>query len=280
MSNQLPITNYLDWLLRRWKILVSLPLLAALVAAGASFATPATYEATALIALVPATLSVPASNQAAPYYLLVDSPRQLPTAYSPVYYIALLKSPEVVRDIAPQTSAVIGVNSSDRSIIEITARGGDPAQAAATANRWASIGAQYIVKALLPSGEQADIANKKLQTAEQALAKFSKENGLGDYDLAKLRGSPALAPEKKEELVPLLRARDIAESVYLDFQREQERAVILAVTAFRPSIVPASVPTAPVSPNPLQSVLIGAGLGLLVGVAGAFALEYRAGAQN
>ncbi len=272
--SQLPTTNYLDVLLHRWRVVFAMPLLAALVAAGVSLATPPTYEATAIIALAPATLSVPITTQAPPYYLLVDSPRQLPTAFSPTFYVALLKSPEVEQAVKPQTSATIASNSSDRSIIEITARGRDPKEVAETANRWATVGVQAIQKALLPTGEQTTLAQKNLDAAEQALARFSQENGLGEYDLAKLRAPTTLSAAKKAELAQLLRDRDIAETVLLDFQREQTRARILATTSFKPATVTATVPTAPVSPRPMQSILIGAGLGVLVGIVAAFALEY------
>ncbi|MBI3914077.1 MAG: hypothetical protein HY327_07815 [Chloroflexi bacterium] len=266
--------EYFDTLLRRWQIVVAMPLLAALAAALISLAQPVTYEATAMIALAPATLSVPTSNQAPPYYLTADSPRQLPPAYTPTHYIALLKSAEVVNAVRPPFAISITSNGSDRSLIEITARGSDAPRVSDAANAYADLGTQYLTKILIPTGEQADTALRKLEATESALAKFSLDNGLGDFDLNKLRGNLALAPEKKSELVRLLRVRDTAESVYLDFSREQARAAILAITTYKPTAIFATPPTAPISPHPAQNALIGAGLGLLVGIAAAFAMEY------
>jgi len=278
MNNSL--THYLDALLRRWRVIVAMPIVAALAALAVSLAQTPQFEATALIALAPATLSVPVSNQAPPYYLTAPSPAQLPPAFTPAYYLAQLKSAEVVNQVQARLPVTLASNNADRSLIEITARGADAQKTADAANAYADLGAQYLLKLLIPAGDQAETAAKKLQTAESALAQFSQANGLGEYDLNKLRGNPALAAEKKTELARLLRGRDIAESVYADFAREQARAAILAITTYKPNAIFAPTPTAPVSPRPAQNALIGAGLGLLVGIAAAFALEYFARAPK
>ncbi|MBI3742256.1 MAG: hypothetical protein HY257_10955, partial [Chloroflexi bacterium] len=181
--------NYFDILLKHARVIVALTFIAALAAALFSFAQPATYEATALIALAPATLSVPTSNQAAPYYLTIDAARQLPPQFTPAYFLAQLKSAEFFSVFSTPPSVSLNSNASDRSLIEISARGGDARGAADAANRYAEEGALYLLKLLIPSGDQADTALKKLQAAEQTLAKFSTDNGLGEYDLAKLRGN-------------------------------------------------------------------------------------------
>ncbi len=276
MDNESALRDYFDVLIRRWNLVLVTVIVAMVAAALVSLLQPPTFEARAIVALAPATLSVPTSNQVPPYYLLVDSPHQLPTAYTPTYYIALLKSAEVVNAVSPRVSVFITPNSADKSLIEITVRGSDRNVVAQTANAWADLGAQYITKILIPTGEQAATAQRKLDAADQALIKFSQDNGLGEYDLAKLRAATALATNKRLELMQLLRARDIAESVYLDLARDQTRAEILGVTAYRPTPIPAPVPDAPVSPQPVQNSLIGAAFGLLIGVIGAFAMEYMA----
>ncbi len=266
--------DYLDTLIRRWRILIAMPILAMIAAAVVSFLSPAVYEANAAIALNPATLSIPSLNQSPPYYLLVDSPNHLPTAYSPAFYIELLKSAEVVNAVKPVLPVSIASNSADRSLIEISARGSNPELAAQTANKYAEIGAHFIAQAFIPSTQIAAMAEAKLKAADDALAQFSKENGLGDYDLGKLKTAGLPTYEKKIELARLLRARDVAESVCLELARDQARGTILAATVNRPIAIPKPTAPAPIAPKTAQNVLLGAGLGSLVGVLAAFAMEY------
>lgn len=280
MDNESALRDYFDVLIRQWKLVLVMPVVAMIAAALVGLWQPPIFEATAIIVLAPATLSVPTSSQVPPYYLLVDSPRQLPTAYTPAYYLALLRGAEVVDAVSPRFPVSITPNNADKSLIEITARGSDRNLVAQTANTWADVGVQYITKILIPTGEQAATAQRKLDAADQALIKFSHDNGFEGYDLAKLRAATALGTDKKLELLQLLRARDIAESVYLDLARDQARTAILVVTAYKPTMIPAPVPDAPLSPKPVQNILIGAAFGLLIGVVGAFAVEYMARGAN
>ncbi len=276
------LRDALDRLIRRWKFVVAMPILAAFAAALVSMAIKPTYEATAVIALSPATLSIPTTSQAPPYYLMVDSPQHLPAAYSPTYYLALLGGKDVVAQAAPQAAVALASNGSDKSLIEVTARGDDPNKVQATANTYAQAGAARIQLALLPSGNDVAAAQQKLDAADQALVKFSKDNGFGEYDLSQLRTATFASTDKQLELSRLLRDRDVAEPVYLDLARGLERAQILATTAYSPTVIAAPAPGAPVSPKLTQNILVGAVLGLLLGVLGAFVLEFfaRRGREN
>ena len=148
-----------------------------------------------------------------------------------------------------------------------------PEVAAQTANRYAEIGAQFITQAFIPSSQIAVTAEAKLRTADDALAQFSKENGLGDYDLARLKAAGLPTYEKKIELARLLRAREVVESVYLELARDHARGTILAATANKPIAIAKPAPTAPILPKTGQNILLGAGLGLLLGILAAFAAE-------
>ncbi len=269
-----PLGGYINVLIRRWRIVIGMPLLAIFAAAIVTWLTPPAYQVTAVIALVPSTLSIPSLNQSPPYYVMVDQPSHLPIAYGPSFYIELLKSADVVNAASPRAMVSIVVNGADRSLIEITARSSDPAIAAQTANTYADVGVQYITKAFIPTGQAVATAQAKLQSAEDALAQFSRDNGLGDYDLAKLRTAAPRSYESKMELARLLRARDVSESVYLDLARDQARTAILAVTANKPTLIQKPVPTDPISPNAVQNILVSGGLGLLIGILAAFTLEY------
>jgi capsular polysaccharide biosynthesis protein len=276
------LRDMFDRLIRRWKFVVAMPVLAAIAAALVSFAMKPTYEATAVIALSPATLSIPTTSQAPPYYLMVDSPQHLPLAYSPTYYLALLSGNDVVAQTAPQAAVSFASNSSDRSLIEVTARGDDANKVQTTANAYAQAGAARIQQVFLPSGKDVAAAQQKLDAADQALIQFSKDNGFGEYDLNQLRAATFSSTDKQLELSRLLRDRDVAEPVYLDLARGLERAQILVSSAYSPTVILAPVPGAPVSPKLTQNILVGAVFGLLLGVLGAFGLEFlsRRGREN
>jgi uncharacterized protein involved in exopolysaccharide biosynthesis len=272
MSNEIDLREYLDILIRRWQIVAAMIVIAVIAFAGVTVLTKPTYEATATIALAPSTISVSISSQAPPYYLMVDPSHRLPTAYTPAYYIAILQSSDVVDAVTPRLPATISSDSADKSLIEITTRGGDPRSAAQAATSWAQVGAERIRKLLQPDGADAAAAKSKLDDAQQALDQFLQDNKITDYDPA--LPVAGLSPDKRKQLSDLSRARDLADSVYLDIARDYARASIIAATSNKPTIIPAVVPDAPVSPKPLQNILIGAALGLLIGIVAAFAVEY------
>ncbi len=265
---------YLDVLIRRWTWLVGMTLLGILAAAVVTAATRPVYEATAVIALSPATLSVPVSSQAPPYYLLVDSPSHLPAAHSPAFYIDLLKSGDMAQAVSAPLPVSIATSGSDKSLIEITARGGEPVQVAQAVNAWAEAGARRLEQALVPDGHEADAALGDLKAAEQALVRFSQANNLGDLDVNRLRTLAGLTTDKRLELTQLLRSYDVAESVYLDLAKEQTRENLLASNTYKPASIAAAVPSTPVAPKSTQNVALGGVLGLLVGILGAFAVDH------
>jgi uncharacterized protein involved in exopolysaccharide biosynthesis len=270
-DDALDLSALFDVVIRRWKIITAMPILAVIAATLVSMATRPTYEATAIIALSPATLSVPTSNQAPPYYLMVDSPQRLPVTYSPAYYIDILRSSEVATKVAPAAAVTITSDSGDKSLIDITASGSDSKEVQTTANMYAQVGAARIQQILLPSDADAVAAQKNLDAGDQALVKFSRENDFDGYDLSRLRAAVLSSTEKQLELSKLLHDRDVAESVYIDFARDLGRAQILARSLYGPKVIASAAPQTPVSPKPTQNILIGAALGLVVGLFGAFA---------
>lgn len=270
MSNEMNVRDYFDALIRRWKFVLAMPVLAILAAALVTGLTPPTFQAIATIALAPSTVAVSLSNLLPPYYLAVDSPRRLPTAYTPTYYVTLLKDAEVINAAQPRAAITIVADNNDRSLIHIIAQGNDPRMVADSANAYAQAGAQRIQRLLAPNGKDVARAKQKLDAAQDALDQFLTEHHINEYDPAL---PPALPTDQRKQLSQLNRERDLAESVYLEFAREYAQSAILAETAYRPSVISAPVPTAPVSPRWAQNLLLGAAFGLLIGVLGAFLRE-------
>ena len=272
--------TYLDVLKRRWKLIVAMPVLALFVAALVTWTIAPTFEATATIALAPATLSIPTSNQLPPYYLTVGSPRHLPPAYTPTYYIALLKDASVAQ-VASGATIALNANGNDRALIEITVRGANATQVANAANAYAQAGTQQIEKLLQPSDADVIAAKKNLDASEQALVKFAQANNIkGILDLQALRYIDVTGLDKRLELDQLLREYNTAEAVYLDFAGEHAREMILASGAYKPRVISAPVPTSPVAPKLAQNGLVGAAFGLVIGLLGALILENRQRAQK
>jgi len=271
MPNDFNLRDYLDVLIRRWQIIVAMPILAVLAAAMATMAIPPTYEATATLALAPSTVSISLASQLPPYYLMVDSPRHLPVAFTPTFYIALIKGADVVTAAQPRAAISLAADSNDRSLIAITARGDSPQVVADSANQYAQASAQRIQQALAPSGAESAAAKKILDAAQTALDQFLRDHHLTDYDLT---ASAGLSPDQRKQYSDLARARDLAESVYLDLARDDAKSAILADTTLRPTIIPAPVPTGSIAPKMSQNLLLGAAFGLLIGILGVFTLEF------
>jgi capsular polysaccharide biosynthesis protein len=270
MNDPIDLRQWLDVVIRRWQIVVAMPIIAIIAFAGATLFIKPTYEATATIALAPSTVSISLANQLPPYYLMVDSPHHLPIAYTPTYYIAVLKGADVVAAAKPQAAITISPDGNDRSLIAITARANDATQAADSANAYAQAGAERIAQIISPPGDEVTTAKKRLDAAQDAYDKFLETNRITDYDPT---APPSLSPDKRKELSQLSRDRDLAESVYLVFAREFAQSSILAETTLRPTVIAAPIPTSPNAPKLAQNALIGAGFGLFIGIVGAFALD-------
>jgi len=81
--------------------------------------------------------------------------------------------------------------------------------------------------------------------------------------------------EKRVELAHLLRARDIAEEIYLPLAREAEVARIVSQAGTGVDVISlAAVPIEPMQPKKKLNIVIAGVLGLMVGVFGAFVVEY------
>ncbi|MEW6231476.1 MAG: Wzz/FepE/Etk N-terminal domain-containing protein [Chloroflexota bacterium] len=295
MEDEIDLRDYVDVLVRRWKWVVGLTVLAALVAGVVSFMMSPTYEATATLALT----TLPSGQTA------------LTTLPSAAAQLAVLRS----ADVAVQTLQVFGKvaaeeNAStlaskvwvasdpqDKSLFRVTAQADTPQKAAAIANAWAKAGIQemnrkFVANASITKEQQAQLALERLKQADEALANFVQSNGLTWDEVATLEvslsiSSPRiviqgssksfnLSATQIADLSRLLRDRDIAASVYKNFaaQAAQSRIASQASSEGLQLVSVAAEPAAPTQPKPLQNIAIAGVLGLMLGVFGAFALEY------
>ncbi len=184
MEDEIDLRAYLDVLVRWWKWIVGVTLVAALVAGAVSFATPPTYEATvAVFVLFSQTTSAQPGSKA---------------LMSPQAQLALLQSNEIAQRVAQTlgdklsaeekkellrmgiggTGAVrVTTDQNDKSLFRVTAQAIQAQRAADIANAWADAGAEAINQAENQSLSQSipmlqqDVGRtgKDLQTAEENL---------------------------------------------------------------------------------------------------------------
>jgi len=298
VEEEIDLREYVEVIVRRWRWIAGITLAAVVTAAIVSFFVVApVYEATAT--------------------LLVAGPPTIPASRSLEAQVveALLKSGEVEAQVVETLGGVLSpperkpgglvakikVTREGKSrVFRISARAGDPQKAAQIANAWADAGAELLRRRQAPSDEALRRAEQNLRTAEQALWEFAEASGLAGFDLRSLLGTrgdrwtvnlfleeeevisqralPALSVEKRVELARLLRARDIAEEIYLSLAQEAEMARITGQVERAAEVIsPAVAPSEPVQPKKKLNIAIAGVLGLMVGVFGAFAVEYFEG---
>ena len=190
MEDEIDLRKYVQVLLRwRWWI-AGLALLAAAAALAVSFLLPAAYEAKALVAITQ------------PRYIMQFDPRfEIANDIQPVYnkaYPELATSdellgellaglnplPEGVETLEDLQDSLESELGADPSVVRLTARAGDPREAARIANGWAELfvdranqiyGGQSGEQVRFFEGQLAE-ARGKLEAAEQALVVFQARN--------------------------------------------------------------------------------------------------------
>lgn len=189
MEDEIDLRQYFDVLIRQWKWIVGLTVLAAAVALGVSFLIPPTYEATALVVVT------------RPRYQLQFDPR-IETLTQPQQpykaYPELAASDDLVAQVVAATDGrqtaedrelsafrerLSAEAGADPSLVRLTASSDDPQQAQAVANTWAGLYVSYVNE--LYQQRSSDVAffetqvaeaNTTLEKAEQALVDFQARN--------------------------------------------------------------------------------------------------------
>ncbi|MCC6188057.1 MAG: hypothetical protein IT318_03415 [Anaerolineales bacterium] len=185
MDDEIDLRQQVALLLRHWKLILLLTVLAGSAAAAYSYSLPDTYEATALVSVSPprSTLRLEGVNQA--------------TTLPVLAYPELAKSGDVlaevyarVQDQLPPTTdtlerfsrALSAEAASDNTLLRLSVRDTDPARAAAIANAWVEVFAARAGQ--LYGQDQAALA-----IYEQQLAAARAELDRADAELAAYQAS-------------------------------------------------------------------------------------------
>lgn len=189
MAEEIDLRQYVDVLIRHWKWIAGLALVAAVAALVVSFFIPPTYEATALVAVTE------------PRYVMRFDPRfETVNGIQPVYkaYPELATSDELLqyllahlvpppqgveslRDLRGMLDAGAGA---DPSMVRLAVRSQEPQEAARVVNIWAGL---FVIRANDIYGSQneeqvgffenqLERAQAELDTAEQVLVAFQARN--------------------------------------------------------------------------------------------------------
>jgi capsular polysaccharide biosynthesis protein len=182
MEMEINLQDYLDAILRRWKVVLVVFLAATLVATVVSFLQPSTYEA-----------SVTLMEQSYEFY---SGPRlQLSDRVVVKLYPALARTQAVERRVIDELEPVLSPaektpgallsmvtvqeDKDNPALFEIRVRADDPDKAAQIANTWAEHYLQVVSSLEADWSSQLEIVEQNLESAEQALASFEQATGVG-----------------------------------------------------------------------------------------------------
>lgn len=175
-EDEIDLRPYFETLLRRWRLILGLTLAAALLGAAVTLATPATYEATATVAI--ASFGSKPVPDAKGYLELATSDRVLAEVAG-----ALAKGdPGVAPDPDELRASMKATAGADPSLLKLTARDGDPGRADLMASAWSAAFVEAANATFNQSRDtlrqlepQLDVARAELGRAEAELAAWSRE---------------------------------------------------------------------------------------------------------
>ncbi|HID87241.1 MAG TPA: hypothetical protein EYP55_07655, partial [Anaerolineae bacterium] len=192
MEEEIDLREYMDVIVKRWKLVLGIPFLAVLVAALVSLLLPPVYEAKAGVLIVKSKSEITfepkyrtlTEEDLARAGLDIKARRQA--------LEALVKSSSVAAEVIAKVGSILEPEERDVSallemvetesngdLIGIKVRGEDPGEVAAIANAWGEVYEEYINRlysgmpqSLSDIQVQASEAKESYQEAEEALAKF------------------------------------------------------------------------------------------------------------
>ncbi|MBC7249944.1 MAG: hypothetical protein H5T62_06625 [Anaerolineae bacterium] len=181
MEDEIDLREYIDVLIRHWKAIVALAVVAALFAGVVSFLLPPTYQATALVAAVK------------PKYQMRFDPKfetindeELPVKAYPavatsddVLLTVIAKLGDVLDEKEQELHAfaemVEATSTGDPSLIALKVRSRDPVKASRVANTWADTVVQHLNDLYGQSEDEAQFFEEQVKTAEANLKKAEEE---------------------------------------------------------------------------------------------------------
>ncbi len=194
LEDEIDLRQYIRTLLRYWRWIVGLGLLAAALAFGISSILPPQYEATALVAITGPRYRMQFDQrmQDVPF-----DPKQFTKGYAAIatgdeLLAALLN--EMGSDTSTRSAALSlrdlkgALNAQavgDGNLVQLTARIGEPQEAAQLANMWAE---RYVAQLNMLYGQKQELsaleaqvtqAKAAVERTDQELARLRKEYGVG-----------------------------------------------------------------------------------------------------
>jgi capsular polysaccharide biosynthesis protein len=182
MEMEINLQDYVDVILRHWRVVLVVFLTATVVATVVSFVQPSTYEAS--VTLVEETYEFSAGPE------LQLSDRTVVKLYPTLARTEAVER-RVVDELEPVlspaektpsallTKVTVRGDKDNPALFEITVRADDPDKAVQIANTWAE---QYLqVASGLGVGwtSQLEVVEQTLESAEEELATFERQSGLG-----------------------------------------------------------------------------------------------------
>ncbi|MGC8880305.1 MAG: GumC family protein [Anaerolineae bacterium] len=207
LEDEIDLRQYIRTLLRYWRWIVGLSIVAAVLAFAISSVLPPQYEATALVAIT------------GPRYHMQFDPRMQDVPFDPKQftkgYAAIATGDELLTTLLEATNSGVSTGNAalslvdlkaaldaqavgDGNLVQLTARAGDPEEAAHLANMWAE---RYVIQLNMLYGQRQELSTLEAQVAQakaavertdQELARLRREYGIGFR--------PSAAPDVVEPL--------------------------------------------------------------------------------
>jgi len=208
MEDEIDLREYLHVLIRHWKLIVSITLIAVIAAVLVGFLAPLTYEAKASVLITETRAQIVFE----PKYRTFSSVEQEELKQA---LVALVKSNSVAASVVEKLGDALGPAEQNviriqkkvdvktvGDLIEISVKSGDPEKAADIANAWAEAYVDYINGLYTGTSQspdelrtQADDAKKGYEEKQRAWESFVSNNRLDE--LQRLIGDKKLLVDVK-----------------------------------------------------------------------------------